>query len=68
MGRTRATTVSAHHQARLKGRAQRITIDLDPTDDPTQGQHALAFFNGHYDTWGSLPLVATLTFNDDAEP
>ncbi|TKB77777.1 MAG: IS1380 family transposase [Nitrospira sp.] len=67
MGRTLATTVIAQHQQRLKGRAQRITIDLDPTDDPTHGQQALAFFNGHYDTWCYLPLVATLTFNDEAE-
>jgi hypothetical protein len=67
MGRTLATTVITHHQARLKGRAQRITIDLDPTDDPTHGQQELAFFNGHYDTWCYLPLVATLTFNDEAE-
>ena len=58
--------VIAHHQARLKGRADRITIDLDPTDDPTHGQQELTFFNGHYDTWCYLPLVATLTFN--AEP
>jgi hypothetical protein len=67
MGRTLAATVIAHHRKRLKGRAQRITIDLDPTDDPTHGQQALAFFNGHYDTWCYLPLVATLTFNDEAE-
>ena len=56
-----------HHRRRLKGRAQRITIDLDPTDDPTHGQQDLAFFNGHYDTWCYLPLVATLTCNDEAE-
>src|SRR5512139_117152 len=68
MGRTLAATVIAHHRARLKGRAQRITIDLDPTDDPTHGQQAFTFFNGHYDTWCYLPLVATLTFNDEAEP
>ena len=67
MGRTLAATVIAQHRHRLKGRARRITIDLDPTDDPTHGQQALAFFNGHYDTWCSLPLVATLTFNDEAE-
>lgn len=65
--RTLATTVIAHHRERLKGRAQRITIDLDPTDDPTHGQQAFTFFNGHYDTWCYLPLVATLTFNDEAE-
>lgn len=67
MGRTMAATVIAHHRRRLKGRAQRITIDLDPTDDPTHGQQEFTFFNGHYDTWCYLPLVATLTFNDEAE-
>jgi len=67
MGRTLAATVIAHHRHRLKSRARRITIDLDPTDDPTHGQQELAFFNGHDDTWCDLPLVATLTFNDEAE-
>jgi hypothetical protein len=67
MGRTLAATVITHHRRRLKGRAQRITIDLDPTDDPTHGQQELTFFNGHYDAWCYLPLVATLTFNDEAE-
>ena len=67
MGRTLAATVIAHHRRRLKGRAQRITLDLDPTDDPTHGQQERAFFNGHYDTWCYVPLVATLTFNDEAE-
>ena len=61
-----ADLVIEHHRARLKGRACRITIDLDPTDDPTHGQQEFTFFNGHYDTWCYLPLVATLTFN--AEP
>ncbi len=67
MGRTLAATVVAHHRERLKGRVQRITIDLDPTDDPTHGPQEFTFFNGHYDTWGYLPLVATLTCNDEAE-
>jgi hypothetical protein len=67
MGRTLAATVIAHHRARLQGRAQRITIDLDPTDDSTHGQQEFTFFNGHYDTWCYLPLVATLRFNDEAE-
>jgi hypothetical protein len=65
--RTVAATVIAHHRERLKGRAQRITIDLDPTDDPTHGQQAFTFFNGHYDAWCYLPLVATLTFNEESE-
>ncbi len=67
MGHVLADTVIAHHRRRLKGRAARITIDLDPTDDPTHGQQELTFFNGHYDTWCYLPLVATVTFNDEAE-
>lgn len=50
-GRTMATTGIAHHQKRLKGQAQRITIDRDPTDDPTPGQPAFTFVNGHSDTW-----------------
>ena len=58
-------TVIAQQRRRLKGRAPRITIDLDPTDDPTHGQQEFAFFNGHYDTWCYLPVVATVTFNDE---
>src|SRR5436309_11047772 len=60
-----ADTVIEHHRRRLKGHATRITVDLDPTDDPTHGQQELAFFNGHYDTWCYLPLVATVTFNNE---
>ncbi len=44
-----------------------MTIDLDPTDDPTHGAQQLTFFNGHYDSWCYLPLLAFLTFNDEAE-
>ncbi len=60
-----ADTVIAQQRRRLHGRATRITIDLDPTDDPTHGQQEFAFFNGHYDTWCYLPIVATVTFNDE---
>jgi hypothetical protein len=67
MGHRLADTVIAHHRRRLKGRARRITIDLDPTDDPTHGQQEFTFFNGHYDTWCYLPVVATVTFNAEAE-
>jgi hypothetical protein len=35
----------------LRHRAYRVTIDLDPTDDPTHGAQQLSFFNGHYDNW-----------------
>src|SRR3989442_3660806 len=67
MGHGLADTVIEHHRRRLKGRATRITVDLDPTDDPTHGQQEFTFFNGHYDTWCYLPVVATVTFNDEAE-
>jgi hypothetical protein len=67
MGHGLADTVIEPHRRRLRGRATRITIDLDPTDDPTHGQQELTFFNGHYDSWCYLPLVATVTFNDEAE-
>ena len=66
MGHVLADTVIDRHRQRLQGRARRITIDLDPTDDPTHGQQELAFFNGHYDTWCYLPLAATVTFNAEA--
>lgn len=66
-GRDLAIAVVDRHQRRLHGRARRITIDLDPTDDPTHGAQQLSFFNGHYDTWCYLPLLAFLTFNHEAE-
>jgi hypothetical protein len=67
MGRQLAETVIERHRRRLHGRARRITIDLDPTDDPTHGAQQLSFFNGHYDTWCYLPLLAFVTFDDEAE-
>src|SRR5437773_12311917 len=67
MGHVLADAVIEHHRRRLRGRATRITIDLDPTDDPTHGQQEFTFFNGHYDTWCYLPVVATVTFTAEAE-
>ncbi len=67
MGCTLATRVIARHGRRRHGRARQITIDLDPTDDPTHGAQQLTFFNGHYDTWCYLPLLAFVTFDDEAE-
>ncbi|MBI3016253.1 MAG: IS1380 family transposase [Candidatus Tectomicrobia bacterium] len=62
-----ADRVIVHHRRRLKGKARRITIDLDPTDDPTHGQQEFTFFNGHYDTWCYLPVVATVSFDKEPE-
>ena len=66
-GRELAACVIERHHRRLHGRVRRIAIDLDPTDDPTHGAQQLSFFNGHYDTWCYLPLLAFLTFNDEIE-
>jgi hypothetical protein len=67
MGCELAASVIERHGRRLHGRARTITIDLDPTDDPTHGAQQLTFFNGHYDGWCYLPLLAFVTFNDEVE-
>jgi hypothetical protein len=67
MGEALADCVIERHRKRLHGRARRITIDLDPTDDPTHGQQQFSFFNSHYDSHCYLPVVCFLTFNDEAE-
>lgn len=67
MGCELADVVIEHHAKRLKGKARRITIDLDPTDDATHGAQQLTFFNGHYDSYCYLPLVGTLQFNNESD-
>jgi hypothetical protein len=54
-------------QRRRRRKVRRITVDLDVTDDPTHGAQQLAFFNGFYDTWCYLPLLAFLTFDRERE-
>lgn len=67
MGEVLVDTVIDRHKKRLRGRVRRITLDLDPTADPTHGAQQLSFFNGHYDTACYLPLLAFVTFNNEAE-
>jgi DDE family transposase len=67
MGEALADVVIERHRKRLRGKARRITIDFDPTDDPTHGQQQLSFFNGHYDTWCFLPLEGFISFDEEAE-
>lgn len=62
-----ADAVIDRHRRRLGRRCRRITLDFEPTDDPTHGQQELSFFHGYYDTYCYLPLVGTLHFNDEAE-
>ena len=60
-----ADAVLIFHRERLGDGVRLITIDLDATDDPTHGQQELALFNGYYDTWCYLPLIATIAFNTE---
>lgn len=61
-------TVLDRHQRRLgRKKVKRVTIDMDPTDDPTYGQQELAFFNGHYDNWCYLPMLCFVSFNQEDE-
>jgi len=67
MGEALADCVIERHRKRLHGCARRITIDLDPTDDPTHGQQQFTFFNSYYDCHCYLPAVCFLTFNGEVE-
>jgi hypothetical protein len=67
MGETLAASVIERHAQRLHNHARLVTIDLDPTDDPTHGSQQLSFFNGHYDNWCYLPVMGFVSFNDEAE-
>ncbi len=48
-------------------KSKRVTIDLDPSCDPTHGQQHFAFFHGHYDTWCYLPQFGFLSLDDEPE-
>lgn len=65
MSEALADTVIARHRRRRR-RVRLITIDLDVTEDQTHGAQQLSFFNGFYEHWCYLPLVGTLTFDDEA--
>lgn len=44
------------HGGRLPSR---VTIDLDPTDDPTHGAQQLSFFHGFYDQHQYYPMIVS---------
>ena len=66
MARALATLVLQRQRERRKT-ARVITIDLDPTCDPTHGDQQLSLFNRFYDTACFLPLVGCVTFDDEDE-
>jgi hypothetical protein len=67
MGMSLGNAVIERHRKRLGRKAKRITIDLDPTDDPTHGAQQMTFFNGHYNSWCYLPVAGFLTFNNEPD-
>jgi hypothetical protein len=67
MARALEDHVIERHAKRRGRKTKLVTIDLDPTDDPTHGQQTFAFFNGHYDSWCFLPLLGFLSFDDEPE-
>jgi hypothetical protein len=66
MGETLADAV-IKRQRRAHRKAKRITVELDPTDDPTHGAQQLTLFNGHYDTWCYLPVAGFIRFDEEPE-
>lgn len=66
MGEALFEAVLERHRRRRR-KVRRITVDLDVTDDPTHGAQQMAFFNGFYDTWCYLPMLAFVSFDREAE-
>ncbi|MBZ0269434.1 IS1380 family transposase [bacterium] len=52
---------------RRHARARRVTIDLDPSCDPTHGAQQQALFNGFYGSWCYLPVFGFVTVDGDPE-
>ena len=51
--------VKAKHGGTLPRSPHRVTIDLDPTDDPAHGQQQLSFFHGFYDQHQHYPMIVS---------
>ena len=43
---------------------RRLTLDMDPFDDPTHGGQQLTFFHGYYDQYQYLPRIITCAENE----
>jgi len=61
------TVIDCERRKRSVRKVHRITIDMDPTEDPTYGDQQLTFFNAYYDNWCYLPMITTIQFGDEAE-
>ena len=58
-------TVIGRHRERVTPRV--ITIDMDPTDDPTYGHQQMSFFNAHYDNHCYLPMACFVQFDEEPD-
>ncbi len=67
LARALGERVIEQQRARRRGKAHRITIDLDGTDDPTFGAQQGSFFHGYYGHHCLLPLLAFMQFDSEAE-
>jgi len=61
------TVIDCERRKRIVRKVRRITIDMDPTEDPTYGDQQLTFFNAYYDNWCYLPMITTIQFDDEAD-
>lgn len=61
------TVIDCERRKRIVRKVRRITLDMDPTEDPTYGDQQLTFFNAYYDNWCYLPMITTIQFGDEAE-
>lgn len=59
--------IDEQKRRRRHSKPKLITIDMDPTEDPTYGDQQLTFFNGYYDNWCYLPMVTTIQFDYEPE-
>lgn len=62
-----ARSVVKRHRQRLRGRARRITIDLDQMADLAHGGQQLALFNGYYENTCYLPLLGFVSFDNEPD-
>ena len=65
IGCSLAQAIVDRQKERRRGRRRPrlITIDLDPTEDPTHGQQEFSFYHGHYRSWCFLPTAMFISFD-----
>lgn len=61
------SVIAEERRRRRPKKVRRITIDMDPTDDPTYGNQQLTFFNAYYDNYCYLPMVTSIQFEDETD-